>query len=170
MNSDYRDSLPEIYDNVKYSYLNKSLLFQFILYVSTNKGRSISQLCEDLMVCSSHAYHLLKEANVAIEKFNISISLNKQKRLYFCGEELNIRLYMYHFFTSCIPENDWKLPLSKEYLSSVVKHVLPNYSISRHSVNDMSILLGILYLRITHSFYSNPTSYHDLENELTLFN
>lgn len=158
-----------VFNNIKYCYFKESIPFQVCLQLSLEGHLSIHELCENLTVSKSYAYKVIRNLNKTLSKFDIAIVQGTGKKLMFEGSEVNIRLYIYNFFISCVPNSIWLFPVDKETIREHVDKIVDNRKLSEYSLNNLLILCGILHCRLSNGFFLDDQEFEGLSGHFALF-
>lgn len=158
-----------VFNNIKYCYFKESIPFQTCLKLSLEGHLSINELCESLAVSKSYAYKVIRNLNKTLSKFDIAIAQGNGKKLVFEGSEVNIRLYVYNFFISCVPNSIWLFPIEKETIREQVGKIVDKRKLSEYSLNNLLILCGILHCRLSNGFFLDDQEFESLKGYFQLF-
>lgn len=169
VNSDCLSDSCAVFNKIKYSYFAESIPFQVCLQLFLKGRLGIDELCESLSVSKSYMYKVIKNLNRLLSKFDIRIAQDASKRLVLEGNEINIRLYAYNFFTTCVPNSIWLFPIQKEIVSEQVERIIHNRKLSDYSLNNLLILCGILHCRLFHGFILKDCEFKSLRSNFVLF-
>lgn len=158
-----------VFNNIKYCYFKESIPFQACLQLALEGHLSIDELCENLAVSKSYAYKVIRNLNKTLRKFDIAITQGDEKKLVFEGSEVNIRLYVYNFFTSCVPNSIWLFPVDKEAIREQVEKIVDKRKLSEYSLNNLMILCGILHCRLSNGCFLDDQEFEKLRKYFELF-
>ncbi|MEO1771093.1 MULTISPECIES: helix-turn-helix domain-containing protein [Enterococcus] len=157
-----------VFNTIRYCYFKESIPFQACLQLVIEGDLSINDLCDSLAVSRSYAYKVIRNLNKSLKKFDIAITQGNDKKLTFEGNEVNIRLYVYNFFISCVPNSIWLFPVEKETIQRQVQKIAANRKLSEYSLNNLLILFGILHCRLSNGFLLNNQEFEVLRNYFEL--
>lgn len=152
-----------VFTQLAYHYEKKSISFSLCTLVIKSKCTMV-QLCEMLNISISHAYREISNTNKLLTDSKIRLAFNTQGYLDFKGDEISIRIFIYHFILECLPEDVWLFPaLTKQEATSAVLKIFEGTSeIDKLSLNKLSCLYTISVHRMSKNNYLISKDTHEV--------
>lgn len=153
LNTSCKDEKMAIFHYVKLLFLRESNRFNFLMLLFNSPNVYVPKkfLLEQLYISPSYLEKLTNQLNQSLEKFHIKI-ISRQNCYILKGNELSLRIYMYHFFSNAFQGIDW--PLTHLKFSQVKKAQLSNELLipkkSMKSQEKIYLLVAIFLMRSSH--------------------
>jgi AraC-like DNA-binding protein len=139
----------DTYSKTLYFYGLSSLTFQLCQLFIGHKQLTLTKICEELHISISHAYRVIGKLNECLSSFQIQIVSNSEAVYYFKGTELNIRIFLFHFISQCIPSEVWLFPgIDKQEVQQKIASVFDISMMSTSTYHHLVCFLSITKSRI----------------------
>lgn len=169
INPVYYDQYDNFYEHIQTSYLNDSLTFQLCKLICGYSQVTIGKVCEKLLISRAHAYRIIKELNLILSFYEVSIENNKDSNLTLSGRELILRTFYYDFVIQCTSHNEWIfVTTTKIEIQTSVLKFLP-LSTDYYSQHQVFVFFAILQNRLRTKHYLPIIKDKSEEDYLELF-
>ncbi|MGG5357656.1 MULTISPECIES: helix-turn-helix domain-containing protein [unclassified Enterococcus] len=140
----------ETYSKSLYFYGLSSLTFQLCQLFISHKHLTLTKICEELHTSVSHAYRIIGKLNTCLSAFQIQITSNSEAVYYFKGKELNIRIFLFHFISQCIPSDVWLFPIvDRQEVQQKIAAVFDTSVMSTSTYHNLVCFLSIIKNRVS---------------------
>jgi hypothetical protein len=131
-------------------YAQHSVSFQICQLLIKLDDISITALSLKLNISVSHAYRSIHQLNEKLERFNLQVKNNHKNLLEFEGQEIDIRIFMFQFLTTCIPSDCWLFPsIPKSRLRYELQALFPESALDSVNIFDFLSYFAIIKKRIS---------------------
>ena len=137
-------NVQSLYSQLLYTYLSDSLSFQVCLFLCTHYSFSMSQICFELNISTSHFYKIIKLLNKISKPYHISFSINKEHVVLIKGKEFNIRVFMFYFLSSTVSPDKWRNEIADDTRLNVALDKLFDRTIPANSWYQLNVIDYIL--------------------------
>ncbi|HFP6581202.1 TPA: helix-turn-helix domain-containing protein [Enterococcus faecalis] len=140
------------YQRLKLIYLKESLHFQLLSILLTTPTSSIYLLSEKLMVSTSYCYRLIRELNIELQTFRLTIETKKKgEQIKIIGHEQTFRIFSFIILSEAYQTIEWPFQhiTKQNIIESISLSKLKNiHSFSPSKQNQVFFLIAITDLRI----------------------
>ncbi|HCB27775.1 MAG TPA: transcriptional regulator [Enterococcus sp.] len=149
-----------IFYRVKLFYLQESNRFKFLLLLFNYPDAHVPKkiLLEQLYISPSYLEKLKRQLNKVLGRFQLQL-VSRQNCYMITGNELFLRVFMYHFFTESFQGIQW--PLKSLRYSSVKKEKLLSHELSTKTAikqyETRFLLMAIFMIRSKLQHLDDPT-------------
>ncbi|MTD40231.1 hypothetical protein GIX45_16745 [Erwinia sp. CPCC 100877] len=143
-------SFTEINKKLIFLYAQHSVSFQICQLLIELDDISIMALSLKLNISVSHTYRSIRQLNEKLERFNLQVKNNHKNQLEFEGQEIDIRVFMFQFLTTCIPNDRWLFPsIPKNRLHYELQLLFPESTLDSVNTFDFFTYFAIIKKRIS---------------------
>ncbi|MGO2084264.1 helix-turn-helix domain-containing protein [Vagococcus sp.] len=140
-----------IINQIQLHYLKESPVFNLLVLLANYYQLSTQEVCDKLFISESYLRKLVKVINRAISRY--SFRLRREKNFYFFdGNELNIRLFLYHVVKDTYQNIEWpfetKVPSSFQLTDSSDKAEFNTLYPSTSRKNSIAMFILINDVRV----------------------
>lgn len=141
-----------IFQRLKLFYLKESPHFNLLSLLITQNSCEIEQISNELFISESHIYHLIKELNLQLNKYNLIITSSTNRRQFeITGDEFTLRCFIFRILNESYQIIEWpfKHISSDEIILQLNKTSLNKINVlSENQINQLLFYLVILNIRL----------------------
>jgi predicted DNA-binding protein YlxM (UPF0122 family) len=157
-------SFTEISKKLIFLYAQHSVSFQICQLLIELDDISIMALSLKLNISVSHVYRSIQQLNKRLKRFNLQVKNNYKNHFEFEGQEIDIRVFMFQFLTTCIPSDHWLFPsIPKSRLHYELQILFSENTLDSVNTFDFFTYFAIIKKRISKRKFLAPRSPKSLD-------